>query len=84
MVPRGGLEPPTHGFSVPDDDIIEAFLDGSCGESTESLTLNSIRYDLYDLQVVIVIEAFAALPLAMGHTIPTMLEIRANTGQDLV
>ena len=39
MVPRGGLEPPTHGFSILPNDSINAFLDDriSRGLSVSSL-----------------------------------------------
>jgi site-specific recombinase XerD len=41
MVPRGGLEPPTHGFSIPDGDIVEAFLDD---RRSRGLSVQTIQF----------------------------------------
>jgi site-specific recombinase XerD len=50
MVPRGGLEPPTHGFSVQSGDIIEAFLDDRKSRGLSVQTIQFYRDYLERLQ----------------------------------
>ena len=50
MVPRGGLEPPTHGFSVSNDDILDAFLDDRKSRGLSEQTIQFYRDYLQRLQ----------------------------------